>query len=277
MIGFRRKRAGFTLIELLVVIAIIGVLAALLLPAIRAARRSAREGATAAQVRSLKTSLQSFQNEWGELPNPTSLDDSGHVITLEVNADFLDPAYRSSGDPGELHGGSEDWEQVRIDNPAHVGVQWRWDWESSDPCEATAVLEDDEVDLSELLYMIVATEFRAVDGGDNPVGAFRVDPDDARILYAPVSNGSPYMELKGSQIGDLDGDGFPEILDAFGNPLLYSVGVRPPRAAAVWSMGVAGVVAPLTAGVDAAADGVGAARAAELNHVPELVDDITSW
>ena len=84
MIGFRRKRAGFTLIELLVVVAIIGVLAVLLMPAIRSARRGVREGATAAQIKSLKTSLQAFQNEWGELPNPTNLDDSGDVITLEV-------------------------------------------------------------------------------------------------------------------------------------------------------------------------------------------------
>ena len=280
MIGFRRKRAGFTLIELLVVIAIIGVLAVLLMPAIRAARRSTREGATAAQIKSLKTSLQLFQNEWGELANPTSLDDGGDEIALYVNTQFLDADYRG-GDTSGLDGdGSEDWEQVRV-----VYSDPEWGWEGGD-CEATPVLDDGEVDLSELLYMIVATEFRAIDDSGDPVGAFYLDRDDdgldpEEILYAPVSNGSPYMELKGSQIGDLDEDGYPEILDAFGNPLLYSVGLRTPRSAEVWSMGADGVADPLNDGVDddenGDQDGLVDERDDNVDHVPELVDDITSW
>ena len=275
MIGFRRKRSGFTLIELLVVIAIIGVLAVLLMPAIRAARRTTREGATSAQVRTLKTSLQLFHNEWGELPNPTSLDGSD-VIALWVNADFLDAGYRG-GDTSVLDGaGSEDWVEVRV-----IYNDPEWDWEGGN-CEATLVLHDSEFDLPELLYMIVATQFRAIDDNDDPVGAFYLDRDDdgldpEEIIYAPTSNGSPYLELKGSQIGDLDGDGYPEILDAFGNPVLYSVGVRSPRTAEAWSMGVDGVVDEENDGDDNDDDGLIDEREDEINHVPELDDDITSW
>lgn len=291
MIRLRRNRGGFTLIELLVVIAIIGVLVVLLLPAISRIRRTAREGATAAQVATLKTSLQNFQSGgWAELPNPTRRDSSDSVVPLMVNVDFLDAAYRSSPEPDELDASNPDWEEVRVD---YNGPDWDW---GGGNCEATEVLDSQELDLPELLYLLVGVQFLPVDDDNEAVPAFFYDADrdgdvddDEVVLYPPRANSSPYVELKASQVGDLDGDGYPEILDSFGNPILYSLGLRTPRSAEVWSMGVDGSVDPLNDGVDddddsngiddddGDQDGLVDEREDSVDHVPELVDDITSW
>lgn len=290
MIRLRRNRGGFTLIELLVVIAIIGVLVVLLLPAISRVRRTAREGATAAQIATLKTALQVFHAEWGELPNPNRKDG----IRLLAHSDFLDAAYRGSPDASELDPAPSgaDWEEVRVNynDPD-------WDWGGGN-CEATETLDDRRLDPAELLYLMVGVQFLPVDDSSPPeaVPAFCYDADgdgddddDEVVLYPPMANSSPYVELKASQVGDLDGDGYPEILDAFGNPILYSFGLRTPRSAEVWSMGVDGVVDPLNDGVDddddsngisdddGDQDGLVDEREDSVDHVPELVDDITSW
>ncbi len=280
MIRSRRNRGGFTLIELLVVIAIIGVLVVLLLPAISRIRRTARDGATAAQVATLTTSLQFFHTDgWADLPNPTRRDG----VPLMVNVDFLDAAYRSSPEPDELDASNPDWEEARSD------------WRDGD-CEATEVLDRSELDLPELLYLLVGVQFLPVDDDNEAVPAFFYDADrdgalddDEVVLYPPRANSSPYVELKASQVGDLDGDGYPEILDSFGYPILYSFGLRTPRSAEVWSMGVDGSVDPLNDGVDddddsngisrddGDQDGLVDEREDSVDQVPELVDDITSW
>jgi len=299
MTHLRRDRAGFTLIELLVVISIIGVLAVLLLPAIRRVRQKTKEGAVAAQINALRTALQLFQTDWdGDLPNPTLLDSSGDLVPLYVNADFLALAYRTSPESSELDASNPNWVKVRDIYDEATG----WLDYGGGNCPATEVLQDDELDVSELLYLLVAVQFLAVDDSDPPerVPAFfydangdgGLDPGET-VLYPPRANASPYQDLKASQVANLDEDldDYYEILDAFGNPILYSVGWRTARSAEVFSMGADGIVdfidengngtwdpgEPGNNGVDDDDDGLKDEAEDEINQIPELVDDIVSW
>ena len=287
------RRAGFTLIELLVVIAIVIVLASLLVPAVNRARTAAKIADTQATLRALRVALEAFQNEFGFLVPATQLDDDDNLIVVEVNTQFLDPAYRA-GDTSGLDGGNEDWERVRVvgDDP--------WIWEDSDGdfyCTAKDLLDDVEVDLSELLCLMVATNFVRMDGGGDPVGVFRVtdrskDPDQVRTYYAKENNSSPYADLPGSRIGDLDRDGNPEVLDAFRNPIIFTVGLRNQGAAELCSMGPDGRLdfvdlnddgdwdrpeEPANDGEDNDGDGLIDEKSDEINNIPELVDDIVTW
>ncbi len=287
------RRAGFTLIELLVVIAIVIVLASLLVPAVNRARTAAKIADTQATLRALRVALEAFQNEFGFLPPVTQLDDDDNLIVVEVNTQFLDPAYRA-GDTSDLDGGNEDWQEVRVvgDDP--------WIWEDTDGdeyCTAKDLLDDEEVDLSELLYLMVATNFVRMDDDGDPVGVFRVtdrskDPDQVRTYYAKENNSSPYADLPGSRIGDLDRDENPEVLDAFRNPIIFSVGLRNEGAAELCSMGPDGRLdfvdldgdgtwdrgtEPANDGEDNDGDGLIDEKSDEINNIPELVDDIVSW
>ncbi len=64
----RSKAGGFTLVELLVVISIIGILAALLVANLVGTRGRATDTQKKADLRSLKTALQLYHNDYGVFP-----------------------------------------------------------------------------------------------------------------------------------------------------------------------------------------------------------------
>lgn len=291
MSHLRRCRAGFTLIELLVVIAIVIILASLLVPAVNRARVAARVADTQTELRSLSAALEVFQNEFGILPPVTKLDDNGNPIEVYVNVQFLEPDYRSGDTSGLSGDGGENWQLVRVvgDDP------WVWEDNNGDGYSTSIdLLDAAEVDLPELLYLMVATKFARTDDSGARVGVLRV-VDNAtgreRIYYAKSDSAGPYAELRGSRTSDLDGDTYPEVLDSFRNPIIYTLGLRNPGAAELTSLGPDGKLdfvdlndngswdggEPGNNGIDDDNDGLVDEKADEINNKPELYDDIVTW
>ncbi|HEY1082138.1 MAG TPA: prepilin-type N-terminal cleavage/methylation domain-containing protein [Prosthecobacter sp.] len=86
---FRKPaRAGFTVIELLVVITIIALLFALTIGGFTYAQKSAARSRTQAAMSAIKSSLERYNNEFGEYPTPQNPGDTVAVgsKTYEVGA-----------------------------------------------------------------------------------------------------------------------------------------------------------------------------------------------
>jgi len=77
------RAAGFTLVELLAVIGIIALLLALLLPALSGVRNSAKQASTEALVREIIAATQSFQAEKGRVPGFFSATEVGSETNRE--------------------------------------------------------------------------------------------------------------------------------------------------------------------------------------------------
>jgi type IV pilus assembly protein PilA len=68
MLNKIRNRKGFTLIELLIVVAIIGILAAVAIPQFSAYRAKAYNSAAQADIRNLKTAMESAYTDTQTYP-----------------------------------------------------------------------------------------------------------------------------------------------------------------------------------------------------------------
>ena len=279
----RRYPAGFTLVELLVVIAIITILAALLVPALNRSRLAAGVANTQEELHSLQAAIADFEEEFGLLLPAETLP----ATTMAVNTQFLDPRYRS-GDTSVLSGGNESWAGI---------MGWLpMDNDRDHHITATDMLYSDasRTDGQEFLYLLVGTRFRRLDDVGRPVGVLvvgRIGSSHSRVYYAPSVTCGPYAELSGSRIGDLDGDGFPEVLDSFGNPILFTRGLRMRGAVELCSLGPDEELdfvdsngdgmwttgEPRNNGIDDDGDGLVDEKRDEINHVPELRDDIVTW
>jgi prepilin-type N-terminal cleavage/methylation domain-containing protein len=299
MIRVRRCAAGFTLVELLVVIAIIGILAVLLLPAIGRARIAAREADCRTTLTSLMSNIELFHTDFDFLPPVTQLSlprdrTSATRYHVFVNGDFLDPDYRRTGDISLLHGGNEDWLLVQV-----FRDQTSWIWEDRDGdsyCTAADLLDASSVDLPELLYYMLCIQFVPTDDNNLPVAAFSVVAAGGRAVdglfyYAKAGNSSPYADLGPTRLADLDADGRPEIVDSFGNPIIFTVGLRTKDRAELCSLGreerldgvdvngdgsLYGVAEIGNDGEDDDDDGLIDERS-DPSHSPELVANIVTW
>jgi type II secretory pathway pseudopilin PulG len=300
----------------LTVIAIIGILAALLLPAIGRARIAAREADCKTTLTSLVSAIELFHTDFGFVPPVTELSiprnpASATRFDVYINWQFLDPdpnGYRKTGNrgwlqgdaPGDPPGQNETWRLVRV---FRNGSSWVWDDSDGDSyCTQADLMQAGAVDLPELLYYMLCIQFVPTDANNYAVAAFSVvpaggNPANGRLYYPKAGNSSPYADLAGNRIGDVDGDdrigggGGPEIIDSFGNPIIFTVGLRTMDRAELCSLGrderLDGVDANGDGalfganeigdnGMDDDEDGLVDERS-DPSHSPELTNDIVTW
>lgn len=79
-----RGNKGFTLIELLIVIVIIGILAVLIIPSLTSGPARARDSQRKADLRNLKTALESYYNDNNAYPTSLSVLEQGSVPYIKI-------------------------------------------------------------------------------------------------------------------------------------------------------------------------------------------------
>lgn len=77
--ALQSKRNGFTLLELVVVVVVVAILALLIIPNLLSGPARARDAQRKADLRNIKTSLESYYNDNGFYPNSLSQLEGGAV------------------------------------------------------------------------------------------------------------------------------------------------------------------------------------------------------
>ncbi len=195
----RRSRAAFTLVELLVTITIIGILAGMMFGGLQLARESAREQATKATIAKLHTIIMKRYESYmtRRVPLDLSKKADGTPLTLAEQAQDRLYAIRDLMRM-EMPDRSSDINDVPITLP-----------KSGKNIARPA--------LSQLYYAKLNAPGCTVEN-DNGIknGA-------AELLYLIVSMGSPEAmeQFNQSEIGDTNGNGWPEFLDGWGRPIWF--------------------------------------------------------
>ena len=258
-----KTSSGFTLVELLLVISILAILSSLSLVVISGAQNDARRAATQSLLAQIDEILKQRMEDYevrripfpltdytgvfvdentdgirNRIPDPTANPpivaeneiERGYlrevrqriladIINSEMPREFEDVAWRGSANfsdtnfPGPRF---TDWLNDEIGNGfLSYGGQIQ------------SLIEQDNLLVAlQGRAPVLATRFQ-VPGSSNPDDY----PDDSseylyRILQATDYEGTPAIDyLRGNSIGDTDGDGFPEIVDAWGNPLVFGLQV----------------------------------------------------
>jgi prepilin-type N-terminal cleavage/methylation domain-containing protein len=181
---------GFTLVELLVTISIIALLAGLTLGALQAARQTAREARTKALIAKLNQVIMQRYDSYLTRRVPISTRGLAPNEAARRRLDALRDLMRM-----EM---PERWSDVYTSTPGGTPHQYSW---GSIPRPA----------LSQM-YLAKYTQ-------NQPSAEF----GPAECLYMIVALGSPEaMEnFNESEIGDADGDGWPEFHDGWGRPIMF--------------------------------------------------------
>lgn len=212
----RTKRDGFTVIELLMSISIITILATLAIAVLRGAEDDAREARTATVVGNIRAVIQRRMEAYETRTMPFRFEHIGVTDISEmreIRKRVLAEWFRS-----EMPTSFAQLEQF----PSAVSLG------SGDPEVAAAaqrLLLRPPAMVSRLRR---AMFFSAPNAAGVATHANDVTFEDAECLYAILYN-SWDGDLRGthfltaSEIGDTDGDGLPEVLDGWGDPLVFQV------------------------------------------------------
>lgn len=212
----RTKRDGFTLIELLMSISIITILATLAIAVLRGAEDDARQARTATVVGNIRTVIQRRMEAYETRMMPFRFEHIGVTDVGEMRAirkRILTEWFRS-----EMPTSFADLEQ--FPSAASLG--------NGDP-EVVAAAQRLRLRPPAMVSRLRrAMFFSAPDATGSSTHGNDPTFEDAECLYAILYNswdgdrrGTHF--LTPSEIGDTDGDGLPEVLDGWGDPLIFQV------------------------------------------------------
>ena len=205
----KNRSGGFTLVELLLVIAIIGILSGLGLSIMAGAEQDAMEKRTRAGIERISQVLSEKleENIYRILPvrlNPDASPEDIRQFRQEAMAELLRvefPFSRVQIDPATTFPQNGDIVAWGIDmsaNRPQVSSRY-WAKIKTDEAFDGAWMASDTAVSAECLYLILSLNYD--------------------------ENGEPLISiLRDREIGDTDGDGVREVLDAFGDPLEFRIG-----------------------------------------------------
>jgi len=237
-------RCGFTLIELLLVIAIVTVLSTMALGVMRQAQTDAKISATEARLTQVNAIMEVVMEDYSvrRMPVdlsglPPALDQQGaplpprtslRQLRYQILSELLDvelPRPLFDNGQGNYIPNSNRGISPFFDGPGYVGMGVSSGaWDPIGNYRADSVLGDANAPKSALMrrWELLAQQYP--NDLDLP-GEYLY-----QFLYSYDFDGAPAVEALGAQaIADTDGDQLMEVVDAFGEPLLYEIQQRAPE------------------------------------------------
>ncbi|MDB2525155.1 type II secretion system GspH family protein [Mariniblastus sp.] len=237
-------RCGFTLIELLLVIAIVTVLSTMALGVMRQAQTDAKISATEARLTQVNAIMEVVMEDYSvrRMPIdlsglPPALDQQGaplpprtslRQLRYQILSELLDvelPRPLFDNGQGNYIPISNRGISPFFDGPGYVGMGVSSGaWDPIGNYRADSVLGDANAPKSALMrrWELLAQQYP---NDLNLPGEYLY-----QFLYSYDFDGAPAVEALGAQaIADTDGDQLMEVVDAFGEPLLYEIQQRAPE------------------------------------------------
>jgi prepilin-type N-terminal cleavage/methylation domain-containing protein len=209
----RKTQGGFTLVELLMAISIIVILSTLTIAVLRSAEDDARASRTKSVLANVRTVIQRRMEAYETRRLPFRLDDVGVTTDLdqmrEIRKRMLAEWFRAEM-PTQL----ADLEQF----PSSATI-------ATEPLLAERLLRRPPAMVSRLRR---ALRFNTPNGTGQATHGNNATNQSAECLYAILQNswdgdrrGTHFLSPQ--EIGDTDGDGMQEVLDAWGDPLQFVI------------------------------------------------------
>ena len=211
---------GFTLVELLTVIVIISMLAAIGLVALNGAYTEAKNAKTRGTIAKLDAAIQAIFEGYEEKFDAISIDRTRLARALGgtnvTNADMAIAKIHFIRDLMRMEM-PQSWEEVMYENDLYLVV-------ANDSRNWPIPILDGSVSLTDAASIAYAVDTPAV------LAYYRQErsrvlnlSDSAELLYLIIANLNPEAleSFHGSEIGDVDGNGLMEFLDAWGQPIRF--------------------------------------------------------